>query len=103
MKTLFLIMTVLSWSFNDEQKVRQDDLSKKLLKIQNDSIRWDGTYFGMMPFIDFDLINECKQNSDQKWFLQAMLKKLSDEKSFAVAHIILLHSVDTGLKGNFDG
>lgn len=76
-----------------------NDLPQKLKSMDNSSIQWHTTYVGVLPMIDADLLKACRANQKEKWFRSQLLSKLEDEDSFAVAHVVLVYSIE----GKWDG
>ena len=49
--------------------------------------------------IDADLLKACRANQKEKWFRNQLLSKLENKDSFAVAHVLLVYSIE----GKWDG
>ncbi len=69
----------------------QDDFWEK---VDHSALRWDGCYFGLQVEIDKSLLERCRRLTDDPHLKTRLLLMLGDEKTFAVAHVLLALCVE---------
>ncbi len=63
-------------------------------KVDNSALRWDGCYFGLQVEIDKSLLERCHRLPEDAHLKTRLLLMLGDEKTFAVAHVLLALCVE---------
>jgi len=67
---------------------------KELRAVDNRVIRWDHQFIGLIPFVDKKILEKYQKFTDDPRFYQALYDLLSDEKRFAIAHVMLTFYVE---------